>query len=161
MIGYGAGLRVSEIVSLKWSDILFEEHKIHVKNAKGKKDRMVMLPYSISQFLTNYSKLYKKGTYVFEGQFAGEPYSTTTVQTVMRNAMQKAGLNKKGSVHSLRHSFATHLLEGGTDIRYIQLLLGHNDIKTTMVYTHVRNEARDKIMSPLDKIVEINKKIDS
>ncbi|MBD3723455.1 MAG: tyrosine-type recombinase/integrase [Flavobacteriaceae bacterium] len=161
LVGYGSGLRVSEIVNLKWEDIYFEEQKIHIKNAKGKKDRMVMLPYSISQFLTNYSKLYKKGTYVFEGQFAGEPYSTTTVQTVMRNAMQKAGLNKKGSVHSLRHSFATHLLESGTDIRYIQLLLGHNDIKTTMVYTHVRNEARDKIMSPLDKIVEINKKIDS
>jgi site-specific recombinase XerD len=161
LVGYGSGLRVSEIVHLKWEAIYFEEQKIHIKNAKGKKDRMVMLPYSISQFLTNYSKLYQKGTYVFEGQFAGEPYSTNSVQAVMRNAMKKAGLSKKGTVHSLRHSFATHLLEGGTDIRYIQLLLGHNDIKTTMVYTHVRNEARDKIMSPLDKIVDMNKKIDS
>ncbi|MEZ4788158.1 MAG: tyrosine-type recombinase/integrase, partial [Flavobacterium haoranii] len=75
LVGYGSGLRVSEIVNLKWEDIYFEEQKIHVKNAKGKKDRMVMLPYSISQFLTNYSKLYKKVTYVFEVQFAGEPYS--------------------------------------------------------------------------------------
>ena len=88
LIGYGAGLRVSEIVSLKWSDILFEEHKIHVKNAKGKKDRMVMLPYSIVSSLQLYRELYKGKLYVFEGQFAGEPYSTGSVQQVMRTALK-------------------------------------------------------------------------
>lgn len=158
LIGYGAGLRVSEIVSLRWSDILFEEHKIHVKNAKGKKDRMVMLPYSIVTSLQLYRELYKGKHYVFEGQFAGEPYSTGSVQQVMRNAIKLSGLEKKASVHTLRHSFATHLLENGTDIRYIQQFLGHSSIKTTTVYTHLTKTAVDKIQSPLDRMVDIKGK---
>ncbi|MCB0442716.1 MAG: tyrosine-type recombinase/integrase, partial [Flavobacterium sp.] len=143
LIGYGAGLRVGEIVTLQWNDILFDEHKIHLKNAKGKKDRMVMLPYSIIQSLLVYKKLYKGKQYVFEGQFAGEPYSTTSVQTVMRQALEKSGLSKKATVHTLRHSFATHLLENGTDIRYIQQFLGHASIKTTTIYTHLTKSAVD------------------
>ncbi len=158
LIGYGAGLRVSEIVSLRWSDILFEEHKIHIKNAKGKKDRMVMLPYSIVTSLQLYRELYKGKHYVFEGQFAGEPYSTGSVQQVMRNAIKLSGLEKKASVHTLRHSFATHLLENGTDIRYIQQFLGHSSIKTTTVYTHLTKTAVDKIQSPLDRMVDIKGK---
>ena len=158
LIGYGAGLRVSEIVSLKWSDILFEEHKIHVKNAKGKKDRMVMLPYSIVTSLQLYRELYKGKHYVFEGQFAGEPYSTGSVQQVMRNAIKLSGLEKKATVHTLRHSFATHLLENGTDIRYIQQFLGHSSIKTTTVYTHLTKTAVDRIQSPLDRMVDIKGK---
>lgn len=158
LIGYGAGLRVSEIVSLKWSDILFEEHKIHLKNAKGKKDRMVMLPYSIVESLKIYKDLYNGKQYVFEGQFAGEPYSTGSVQSVMRQAIQKSGLDKKATVHSLRHSFATHLLENGTDIRYIQKFLGHASIKTTTIYTHLTKSAVDKIKSPLDIMVDENNK---
>jgi site-specific recombinase XerD len=158
LIGYGAGLRVSEIVSLKWSDILFEEHKIHVKNAKGKKDRMVMLPYSIVTSLQLYRELYKGKHYVFEGQFAGEPYSTGSVQQVMRNALKLTGLEKKATVHTLRHSFATHLLENGTDIRYIQQFLGHSSIKTTTVYTHLTKTAVDKIQSPLDRMVDLKGK---
>jgi site-specific recombinase XerD len=154
LIGYGAGLRVSEIVGLKWEDILFAEHKIHLKNAKGKKDRMVMLPYSIVHSLEAYRQVYPKAVYVFEGQYAGEPYSTTSVQTVMRNAMKKVGLNKKATVHTLRHSFATHLLEAGTDIRYIQKILGHASIKTTTVYTHISKGAMDRIESPLDRIAQ-------
>ena len=162
LIGYGAGLRVSEIVSLKWSDILFEEHKIHVKNAKGKKDRMVMLPYSIVTSLQLYRELYNGKHYVFDGQFAGEPYSTGSVQQVMRNALKLTGLEKKATVHTLRHSFATHLLENGTDIRYIQQFLGHSSIKTTTVYTHLTKTAVDKIQSPLDRMVDIKgkKKLD-
>jgi site-specific recombinase XerD len=156
LIGYGAGLRVSEIVTLKWVDILFTEHKIHLKNAKGKKDRMVMLPYSIVNSLELYKKLYKGKQYVFEGQFAGEPYSTTSVQAVMRQALQKSGLEKKATVHTLRHSFATHLLENGTDIRYIQQFLGHSSIKTTSIYTHLTKSAVDKIKSPLDIMVDEN-----
>ncbi|MQP52746.1 MULTISPECIES: tyrosine-type recombinase/integrase [unclassified Flavobacterium] len=158
LIGYGAGLRVSEIVSLKWSDILFEEHKIHVKNAKGKKDRMVMLPYSIVSSLQLYRELYKGKLYVFEGQFAGEPYSTGSVQQVMRTALKLSGLEKKATVHTLRHSFATHLLENGTDIRYIQQFLGHSSIKTTTVYTHLTKTAVDKIQSPLDRMIDLKSK---
>ena len=156
LIGYGAGLRVSEIVTLKWGDILFAEHKIHLKNAKGMKDRMVMLPYSIVHSLELYKELYKGKNYVFEGQFAGEPYSTTSVQAVMRQALQKSGLDKKATVHTLRHSFATHLLENGTDIRYIQQFLGHSSIKTTTIYTHLTKSAVDKIKSPLDIMVDEN-----
>jgi site-specific recombinase XerD len=158
LIGYGAGLRVSEIVALQWKDILFSEHKIHIKNAKGKKDRMVMLPYSIVQSLEIYRQLYKGTNYVFEGQFAGEPYSTGSVQQVMRAALKKSGLEKKATVHTLRHSFATHLLENGTDIRYIQQFLGHSSIKTTTIYTHLTKGAVDKIQSPLDRMVDENSK---
>lgn len=158
LIGYGAGLRVSEIVSLKWNDILFTEHKIHLKNAKGKKDRMVMLPYSIVHSLQVYKEMYNGKNYVFEGQFAGEPYSTGSVQSVMRQAIKKSGLEKKATVHSLRHSFATHLLENGTDIRYIQKFLGHSSIKTTTIYTHLTKSAVDKIRSPLDILVDENNK---
>ena len=152
LIGYGAGLRVSEIVNLKWSDILFAEHKIHIKNAKGMKDRMVMLPYSIVKTLEIYKQTYNGKHYVFEGQFAGEPYSTRSAQIVMKQALQKTGLDKKATMHTLRHSFATHLLENGTDIRYIQQFLGHASIKTTTIYTHLTNNAIDKIESPLDKL---------
>ncbi|MBU2527239.1 MAG: tyrosine-type recombinase/integrase [Bacteroidetes bacterium] len=152
LLGYGAGLRVGELVVLEWRDILFEEHKIHIKNAKGKKDRMVMLPQSIVSFLAYYKTIYKPNRYVFEGQFAGEPYSTTSVQSIMRKAVQKSGLSKKASVHTLRHSFATHLLEQGTDVRYIQKLLGHSSIQTTMTYTHLTKQAINKIVSPLDML---------
>ena len=163
LIGYGAGLRVSEIVELKWQDILFDEYKIHIKNAKGKKDRMVMLPFSIVESLKIYKQLYNGTYYVFEGQFAGEPYSTRSAQSVMQEAIKKSGLEKKASVHTLRHSFATHLLESGTDIRYIQQFLGHSSIKTTTIYTHLTKSAVDKIQSPLDRIANEtggNKKIE-
>lgn len=162
LLGYGAGLRVGELVVLEWGDILFEEYKIHIKNAKGKKDRMVMLPQSIVAFLGYYKTIYKPNRYVFEGQFAGEPYSSTSVQAIMRNAVEKAGLSKKATVHTLRHSFATHLLEQGTDVRYIQKLLGHSSIKTTMIYTHLTQHAIGKIVSPLDKLANdlLLKKID-
>lgn len=158
LIGYGAGLRVSEIVTLEWRDILFLEHKIHIRNAKGKKDRMVMLPYSIVSSLEYYRSLYQTKKYVFEGQFAGEPYSVGSIQAVMRDALKKSGLEKKATVHTLRHSFATHLLENGTDIRYIQKFLGHASIKTTTVYTHVSASAVNKIVSPLDRLADENHK---
>jgi site-specific recombinase XerD len=152
LIGYGAGLRRSEIVSLKWEDILFEEHKIHVKQTKGNKDRIVMLPYSIVAYLANYRALYPSDDWVFAGQYKGEALSARTVQQVMKNAVNKAGLEKRATVHTLRHSFATHLLESGTDVRYIQQLLGHSSIKTTMIYTHITPTAVKKIVSPLDNL---------
>ena len=153
LIGYGAGLRRSEIVTLKWQDILFEEYKIHVKQTKGNKDRIVLLPYSIVEVLRDYRKLYPNDDLVFAGQYKGEALSGRTVQQVMKNAVTKAGLEKKATVHTLRHSFATHLLEGGTDIRYIQQLLGHSSIKTTMIYTHITPKATKKIVSPLDNLM--------
>ncbi|NEW81035.1 MAG: tyrosine-type recombinase/integrase [Mariniphaga sp.] len=152
LMGYGAGLRRSEIVSLKWEDILFYEHKIHVKQSKGNKDRIVMLPYSVVEYLADYRKLYPSDDWVFPGQYKGEALSGRTVQQVMSNAVAKARLEKKATVHTLRHSFATHLLEGGTDIRYIQQLLGHSSIKTTMIYTHITPKAVKNIVSPLDKL---------
>jgi len=154
LIGYGAGLRRSEIVGLRWDDILFEEHRIHVKQGKGNKDRMVMLPYSVIAYIENYRNLYTGDEWVFSGQYKGEALSARTVQSVMRTAVTKAGLEKKATVHTLRHSFATHLLEGGTDIRYIQELLGHSSIKTTMIYTHISPKVAKNIISPLDTLVQ-------
>ena len=156
LIGYGAGLRRSEIVSLKWADVLFDEHQIHVKQGKGNKDRIVMLPYSIVEYLRSYRQMYPSDDWVFEGQYRGEALHARTVQQVMANAVAKAGLEKKATVHTLRHSFATHLLESGTDIRYIQQLLGHASIKTTMIYTHITPKAERKIVSPLDSLVQSN-----
>lgn len=151
LLGYGAGLRLSEIVHLKWSDILFAEHKIHVKAGKGNKDRLVMLPYSIIEGLDAYRKLQNSvNDWVFEGQYKGEPYSASSVQQIMRTAVEKAGLTKKASVHTLRHSFATHLLEEGTNLRYIQALLGHSSIKTTTIYTHLSEKKVLNVHSPLD-----------
>jgi site-specific recombinase XerD len=153
LLGYGAGLRRSEIISLKWEDILFEEHKIHVKQSKGNKDRIVMLPFTIVDELINYRKIFQRDEWIFAGQYKGEALSAGTVQTVMKEAVIKAGLEKRATVHTLRHSFATHLLEGGTDIRYIQELLGHSSIKTTMVYTHISPKAAKNIISPLDRLI--------
>lgn len=152
LLGYGAGLRRSEIVQLKWEDILFDEHRIHIKQSKGNKDRIVMLPYSIVSYLRNYRTLYPSDDWVFQGQYKGEALSASSVQTVMKTAVTKSGLEKKATVHTLRHSFATHLLENGTDIRYIQQLLGHSSIKTTMIYTHITPKAAKNIMSPLDRM---------
>lgn len=156
LIGYGAGLRRSEIVTLKWTDILFDEHKIHVKQTKGNKDRIVMLPYSIVAALKDYRAVYRSDDWVFAGQYKGEALSARTVQQVMKNAVARAGLEKKATLHTLRHSFATHLLESGTDIRYIQQLLGHSSIKTTMIYTHITPKAEKKIVSPLDSLAQHN-----
>jgi site-specific recombinase XerD len=154
MLGYGAGLRLNEIIHLKWEDILLAEFKIHVKHAKGDKHRMVMLPYSIVSFLEKYRELYPSDGWVFQGQFKGEPYSETSVQAIMRRAVEKAGLAKKATVHTLRHSFATHLLHSGTDLRHIQALLGHKDIKTTVRYTHLSQRKLDRIQSPLDRLAD-------
>jgi site-specific recombinase XerD len=115
-----------------------------------------MLPYSIVVLLTDYRKLYPSDEWVFAGQYKGEALSARTVQQVMHDAVAKAGLEKKATVHTLRHSFATHLLESGTDIRYIQQLLGHSSIKTTMIYTHITPKAEKKIISPLDRLLPRN-----
>jgi len=159
LLGYGAGLRLREIVTLQWSDILLAEFKIHIKEGKGNKARMVMLPYSVVSYLAMYKELYKGSTWVFEGQVKGEAYSSRSVQMVMKKAVKLAGLDKKATVHTLRHSFATHLLEAGTDIRYIQGLLGHSSIQTTTIYTHLTKKGASGVQSPLDNMMnQVNNK---
>lgn len=151
MAGYAAGLRVSEIVTLKIQDIDSKRMTIHIRGAKGKKDRMVPLSKKLLVTLREYYLQYRPTTYLFEGQYGGA-YSTRSAQSILMEAKQKAGIHKKGSIHSLRHSYATHLMEAGTDIRIIQELLGHNSIKTTIRYTHVTIKGIGKIESPLDKL---------
>ncbi len=148
---YGMGLRVSEIVNLKVSDIDSKRLQVLVERAKGKKDRYVNLPESILDQLREYYKQYRPKTYLFEGQF-GEKYSTRSVQLIFKTALQKAKINKPVGIHSLRHSYATHLMEAGTDVSFIQKLLGHNDIKTTLIYAHVSKKDLNKIKSPLDSL---------
>lgn len=151
MIGYAAGLRVSEIINLKIKDIDSERMMLHVRNAKGKKDREVILSETLLTILRDYYKSYKPKEFLFEGQQGGA-YSTRSLQLILKEAKQKAGVKKEGSIHAFRHSFATHLLEGGTDLSIIQKLLGHNDIKTTLRYTHVSKVELQKVISPLDKL---------
>ncbi len=148
---YGMGLRVSEIINLKITDIDSKNMQVFIERAKGKKDRYVNLPESILEQLRSYFVAFKPKIYLFEGQY-GDKYSTRSAQQVFSSALQKAKINKVSGIHGLRHSFATHLLEAGTDIKFIQELLGHNDIKTTMRYTHVSEKSLKKIKSPLDTL---------
>jgi site-specific recombinase XerD len=148
---YGMGLRVSEAVRLKINDIDSKRMVAHLKGAKGKKDRYVPLPESLLPLLRRYYKQYKPKEYLLEGQYGG-PYAKSSLQQVFRRAMQKAGIKKDIGIHGLRHSYATHLLEAGADMRFIQELLGHNSIKTTQVYTKVTPRSLSKIKSPLDSL---------
>ena len=154
MLAYSAGLRVSEIVSLKTYQIDSKRMTILIRQAKGKKDRMASLSPVLLVMLREYALQYKpdrKG-YLFEGSIKGRHYSTRSVQEVIQAAKNKAGIIKPGSIHVLRHSFATHLIDRGTDVSMIQKLLGHNDIKTTLRYLHTSNKDLLKIISPLDDL---------
>ncbi|WP_339835560.1 tyrosine-type recombinase/integrase [uncultured Flavobacterium sp.] len=148
---YGMGLRVSEIINLKINDIDSIEMRVFIERAKGKKDRYVNLPESVLEQLRSYYIAYKPKEYLFEGQYGGQ-YTTRSVQQFFRKSLDKANITKKQGVHSLRHSYATHLLENGTDIRFIQELLGHSNIKTTLLYTQVTDLSLRKIISPLDNL---------
>ena len=152
MTAYSAGLRVSELVSLKISHIDSGRMLIHLHGAKGKRDRMVPLSQKLLETLRAYFQLYRPKVYLFEAE-PSKPYNAHYAQAVLREAKQKAGVYKKGSVHLLRHSYATHLLEAGTDIRYIQSFLGHKSLQTTMRYTHVSQLKIEAIRSPLDRLV--------
>jgi integrase/recombinase XerD len=150
---YSAGLRVSEVVGLRVPDIDSDRMQIAVRGGKGKKDRMATLSLYTLELLRTYVKVYRPKDWLFEGQFKGEQYSSRSAQIIFKEAMKDMNLPKTMSFHSLRHSYATHLLENGTDIKFIQDLLGHNDIKTTLRYTHVSIKDLGKIESPLDKII--------
>lgn len=148
---YGMGLRVSEVVKLKINDVDLFRNQLKVTASKGKKDRYVTLSNLVKKALEDYLITYKPSTYLFEG-FYGGAYSTTSAQKIFKKSVANANISKQVTFHSLRHSYATHLLEFGTDLRFIKELLGHNDIKTTLIYTHVSNQALNTIESPLDRI---------
>jgi site-specific recombinase XerD len=155
---YSSGLRVSEIVNLKISDIDSGRMQILVRSAKGKKDRYVNLSPLLLDILRQYIKEYKPapGVYLFESEQTLKAYPTRTVQQIFSNARRKAGIRKEVGIHSLRHSFATHLLDKGTDIRYIKDLLGHFNIRTTERYLHVSKKQLVNIISPFDDLWKKN-----
>ncbi|KQT22076.1 hypothetical protein ASG31_01680 [Chryseobacterium sp. Leaf404] len=146
---YGCGLRVSELIHLKIKDIDSKSGTISVIHSKGKKDRYVMLPQSVLPLLREYFVKYSPKTFLFEGN-DHENYSPRSVQQIVKQAAVRAKIQKTVTPHILRHSFATHLIENGTDIRYIQELLGHNSVVTTQIYTHITDLKIRKIQSPLD-----------
>ncbi|NQV17773.1 MAG: site-specific integrase [Armatimonadetes bacterium] len=156
---YSAGLRLTEVVHLKISDIQSDRKQIFIRSAKGNKDRYAILSDTILELLREYYKRYKPQKWLFESS-AEIQYSKRKIQRTLKEAVEKAGVIKKATIHTLRHSFATHLLEHGTDLRYIQELLGHKSSKTTEIYTHVTHAAKNKIVSPLDNLDLGNKEID-
>jgi integrase/recombinase XerD len=152
MLAYGCGLRLNEIRHLKREDIERDRAVITVRQGKGKKDRIIMLDEALRPALDAYLKKGAGRVWLFEGYDPGQMISSRTIGLIFDHACQKAGVAKKSRIHGLRHSFATHLLEQGTDLRYIQELLGHNSSKTTEIYTHVSKAAITRIRSPLAKI---------
>ena len=150
-LAYAGGLRVSEIVALKIKDIDSARMVINIRQGKGKKDRIVMLSDKLLALLRTYYLEYKPKTWMFEGQ-GNKQYAIRSVQKVLERVKEKAGVKKEGSIHALRHSFATHLMEGGTDIMSIKELLGHDSLRTTSRYTHVSKKHIANIQSPLDKL---------
>jgi integrase/recombinase XerD len=139
-------------LNLKPTNIDSKRGILIILNSKGKKDRIVPISENIIEMLREYYKLYKPKEWLFEGQAAGERYSETSLQKVLKMALVEAGIKKPVTLHWLRHSYATHLLESGTDLRYIQELLGHKSSKTTEIYTHVSTKSLQKIKSPFDDL---------
>jgi integrase/recombinase XerD len=157
MLAYSAGLRVSEVVHLKTSDIDGKRKLIHVQSGKGQKDRYTILSDVVLDELRKYWKAYRPKTWLFEGRVPGSPYTIRSAQMVFQSAAEKAGIRKHVSMHTLRHSFATHLLEQGTDIRFIQELLGHSSVRTTEIYTHVSKRHIGTLRSPIEQILQPRK----
>lgn len=150
MLIYSAGLRLNEAITIKVSDIDTDRGMIVIRKGKGRKDRTTLLSEKFLVILKEYLEEYRPDDWLFEGQVRREHLSARSVQHLFTHAAEKAGIKKKASVHTLRHSFATHLLEQGIDIRYIQELLGHSSPNTTMIYTHVSTGKLKDIKSPLD-----------
>ncbi len=149
---YSSGLRLGEILKLTVEDVSFDRNQLFISAAKGKKDRVVMLSERLKDILRLYLDQYQPIHWLFEGQDRQGPYHERSVQNIVKNAAKKANLNKGVTPHTLRHCFATHLLDGGVNIRYIQELLGHKDIKTTLIYTHVSTDKATAVISPLDRL---------
>lgn len=149
---YSCGLRCGELLALKPEHIDSKRNILWIRMAKGKKDRIVPLSGKTIAMLRVYYKAFKPRVYLFEGQQAGTPYDVRSLQHVIKLACKKAGITKPVSLHWLRHSYATHLLEAGTDLRYIQEILGHSSPKTTQIYTHVSTRSLQQIISPFDNL---------
>lgn len=147
---YSCGLRCGELLRLKPLHVDSKRNLLIIKQAKGRKDRIVPLSLKIIEMLRQYYSAFRPQLYLFEGQKKGEPYDERSLQAVLKQALAKASINKPVSLHWLRHSYATHLLENGTDLRYIQELLGHSNSKTTEIYTHVSTKNLQNITSPFD-----------
>jgi site-specific recombinase XerD len=150
MIAYSSGLRVSEVVALKKEHVDLNRRALFVSAGKGRKDRYTLLSNRVIQFLKEYYALYTIEGWLFPGQTARYHLSIRSAQSIFEKALRNAGIQKDVSIHNLRHTFATHLLENGTDIKYIQELLGHTSIRTTERYTHVASRHSLRIQSPLD-----------
>lgn len=148
---YSCGLRLSELTNLMIKDIDSTQMTVTIRQGKGNRDRVVVFSEKLLLLLRDYFVEYKPKEYLFEGQSGGK-YSERSVQQVLKQTLAKAKINKEGSVHTLRHSYATHLIEQGTDIRFVQELLGHKNIKTTLIYTHLTDATKRKIKSPLDNL---------
>ena len=149
---YSAGLRISELISLRPSDIDSDRKQIRVLG-KGNKYRYTLLSENTLDMLRMYWRAYRPARFLFEGQRKGEPVSKSTIQKVFKNACEKTGIKKEATVHSLRHSFATHLLESGVNLKIIQSLLGHSSLRTTSIYLHVTRFDPSIVKSPFDEIV--------
>jgi site-specific recombinase XerD len=148
---YAGGLRIGEVINLRLTDVKSDRNLLLIRGGKGKKDRTTVLSQKLLENLRSYYKEYRPKVWLFEGQFGGQ-YTADSLRNVFQACRKKAGVKTNATPHTLRHSFATHLLEQGTDLRYIQTLLGHRSSKTTKVYTHVTSYALDKIVSPLDSL---------
>jgi len=148
---YSGGLRLGEVIRLRLPDLQPEKNRLFVRGGKGNKDRCTILSGKAWHHLQNYLEVYQPVDWVFEGPQGGQ-YSERSVQQVFTRAMLRAMINPDATVHTLRHSFATHLLERGVDLRYIQELLGHASAKTTEIYTHITKKGWEKIQSPLDNL---------
>lgn len=149
---YSCGLRCGELLRLQIGDIDSNRNLVRIRQSKGKKDRVVPLSKRLLADLRSYYKAFRPKLYLFEGQLSGTPYDERSLQQVLKRAVQRAGIDKPVTLHWLRHSYATHLLESGTDIRYIQILLGHSSTRTTEIYTHVSIQNLQNIQSPLDNL---------
>lgn len=157
---YSSGLRIGELIDLKLNAFDFERKQLHIKYGKGKKDRYTQLADSVMPLLKTYYDAYMPKDYFIEGQGGGR-YSATSVRAFLKQSCKLAGIRKPVSPHTLRHSYATHLLESGTGLRFIQELLGHSKPETTMVYTHVSSQHLADIRSPLDVLVQKYRDTDS
>ena len=149
---YACGLRRSELLNLTLTDIQSNRNLLFIRQSKGKKDRVVPIGNKLIEMLRDYYKSFKPKTWLFEGQFPSTKYSEKSLENVLKQSLTKTKISKKVSLHWLRHSYATHLLENGTDLRYIQELLGHSSSRTTEIYTHVSTLNLQQIRSPFDDL---------
>lgn len=150
---YGSGLRIGELLNLKLSDFDFPRKQLHIRNGKGRKARYATIAESLFPLLKNYHQTYRPKLYFIENPNGG-PYSAESIRAFLKKGAKNAGITKAVTPHTLRHSYATHLLEQGIDIRYIQELLGHSRPETTMIYTHVTRKDLQEIKSPLDNAIK-------